>query len=519
MFEEFFLGLIGLGIFLILFSYVKWGRKKDKKAEIVKKIKKGDKIEIALEKLNVIWRDKEKVELAISDLARIWKSLEEAEKELIEEIPEFKNDEVLEFYLNYLRGRVWFSGKVREVILEILKILDEKGDCSSVVSGKNESYELDKNLYDLIAEINLREHSLRVAKKCFEFGVSGLSEPKVVITALAHDLGKIPEYHKEFYSLGDHPIISVQVLRGIRWFKDLSYAEEVEKAILYHHKTGKGDLVEILKKADTLARREEVEIAKERRRKKENERIVKDLIKRFEDKEKEKEETKQEVKQEEAKQEIKQEEIKQEEVKQETRQEEIKQEVMQKTSKVVKKEKKKVEKKEAEEEDDEVMIYKYDLSWLSVEEFIEALRKEVNRIRGNKWIAFSMPNGVVYVHPTGLWQILKKLAMKEDVLEILTMEGDNNLKRSVLVSLVGLLRKKGYIEEELIKEGYFAAPFLVYKKGGGEPVRVLYTPFKAEALGNGDLSVVSEFEKIKRGTIIELIEKVEPDYSFYEEEE
>lgn|GEM_PF-365487 len=510
MFEGIFLFLMLVGFFILMVSCFKWRRYKE---GVIKKLGEEEKIELALEKLNIIWRDKEKVELIISDLARIWRSYEEQERELISEVIEFRNDDVMEFYLVYLRGRVWFSGKVREIIIDILRILDEKGDCSSVVSGRNESYELDKSLYDLLSEISLREHSLRVARKCFEFGVSGLSEPKVVISALAHDLGKIPEYHKEFYSLGDHPVISVQVLRGIRWFKDLSYAEEIERAILYHHKTGKGELVEILKKADAGARREEVDIAKERKRKREKEKVLKELI----------ESTKRNVRvEEEVKEEVKEE---KEEVKVEL-EEKIKERVEEKVEEGTeggeerrqKVGEKKVRRKVFEVEDEgEMKIYEYDLSWLPVEEFINILRSEVNRVKNDRWIAFSMPNGVVYVHPTGLWQILRKVALKVSALDIITMEEDKNLRRSVLASLVELLREKGYIEEELIQKGYFSAPFLVYRKEG-EPIRVLYTPFKAEKLGNDDLSVVSEFERLKKGTIIEMIERVEPDFSEFAEE-
>jgi len=301
-----------------------------------------------------------------------------------------------------------------------------------------------------------------------------------VLACLAHDLGKIPEYFAELYTLGDHPIISAAVLDQIPGFKDLPFAEEVRQAIVNHHRTGKGKLVELLKQADRTARRRELsQIMQEKSRKKTGI------------------ESKRELKPEENKK-----------VENEAKTTEEKKNISEREPE--KEEKIKVSVSDFyQEASEEKVVYEYDLSWLKIQEFLQELKKEINRVVDGKWIAFSMPDGVVYVHPTGLWAIIKKLALKERIPEVITCEGDKTLKRSILVSLIKILRKEGCIEEGLIQEGYFSAPFLVHREDEKEPVRVLYTPFRAEAFG----VMPSELEKLKEGTVLKKITKVEPAYS------
>lgn len=449
--------LVLLGLVMIVFV-LRRGRE-ERKAFVG-----GRSLEIELERLGVIWRGKEKVEVAIEELARIWKTQEEDASEVMGEVIEFRSDELMEFYLVYLRGRKWFRGRVREVILEVMRILDEKGGVPSVVD--RDGGDLGEDIYGILKRVSLREHSVRVARKVFEMGVSGIREPQAVLCALAHDLGKIPEYQGRYYSLGDHPVISVTVLKGIELFRGLSFAEEVEKAILYHHRTGKGELVEILKKADRLAREEEVRL--------------------FEGK---KSESKGQVDRDESKMESKGD------------TEEIK--IVERVDY------RGIEDKEGK--DERGRVEGVDLSWLDLGRFVSVLKEKVNVVEKGRWIAVSDSDGVVYVHPQGLWEIVKRLALEERRIEIVLMEGDRMMKRSVLVELVRHLRDAGYIDTELIREGYFASPFKVYR--GGEAKRVLYTPFRAGVFG-----LASELEIRKRGTVLEEIERIEPDYSAFEEE-
>lgn len=455
--------------FVLFYSFWKVLFKKDVKETSFLKGSKNDVLVLELEKLYRTWKEQEKTEIYLEQLARIWRTYDE-EVEVTLETVDFKHDLLLEFYVRYLKGRTWFKGRVKEVVLGIMKLLDEKGDVPSVVKIKNEVYDLDENTYTLLSRVSLLEHSVHVAEEAMNLGVSGVYEAPLLIAALSHDLGKIPEYLPKFYTLGDHPLISVVVLEEIPGFKDLPFAEEVKQAVASHHRAGKGKLVELLKQADKNARKREIS---ELLQKKENSpSSVKVDLNAVEANFNEKKESR-----------------KKEKPKEEKREEEKLEEV-----------------REAEESSE--IVYDYDLSWLNVSEFMQELKKEVNQVVQGRWVAFSMPNGVVYVHPTGMWRILKRLALKERVHDVVVFEGDEVFKRSVLVSLVKILRKEGYVADWLIQEGYFAAPFLVYREDEKTPTRVLYLPLKVEAFG----VLPSEFESLKGETLKKVV-KVEPAYT------
>jgi len=460
--------LIITGILLLLFV-VFTGRKKKKEEK--KKVGRVDKLEIGLERLQVIWRGREKIEVALESLARVWKTYEEVEEGREENflVLNFRHDDVLEFYVNYLRGKRWMSGVVRDVVLELLRVLDEKGDVPSVVKRKGDAYELDENSYTLLSRVSLREHTLNVARFILEGGVSGLYEPQAVVAALAHDLGKIPEFHASLYSLGDHAVISATILDTLKGFNEFPMKEEVRQAVLSHHRAGKGKVLEILKRADKEARR--IELSQK--------------IKEKREEEERKVEIKEVLVEEEKKEEVKKKEV--------------------------------ISAGEILREDVEERVIErpgeYDVSWLNVRELIERIGEKVNVVKDGRWIAVSMGNGVVYVHPQGMWGLLKEMARKKEAVDVLMAEGDNDLKRRILVNVVSELRKEEYIVDGLIQDGYFAAPFYVYKKGEEEPSRVLYTPFRAEVFGMPSL-----LEERKKGTVLEKIEKIVPVYEVEGEE-
>ena len=243
-------------VFVLFYSFWKVLFKKDVRETSFLK-SKDDVLILEREKLYRTWKEQEKIEIYLDQLARIWRTYDE-EVEVALETVDFKHDLLLEFYVKYLKGRTWFKGRVKEVVLGIMKLLDEKGDAPSVVKIKNEVYDLDENTYTLLSRVSLLEHSVHVAEEAMNLGVSGVYEAPLLIAALSHDLGKIPEYLSKLYSLGDHPLISVVVLEEIPGFKDLSFAEEVKQAVANHHRAGRGKLTELLKQADKNARKREI---------------------------------------------------------------------------------------------------------------------------------------------------------------------------------------------------------------------------------------------------------------------
>lgn len=83
------------------------------------------------------------------------------------------------------------------MIDRILELLDVHGDCPSVVNARGEvEATLDKNAYDVLAKTTLLQHTLHVAEELLKLIPRGPMTPKAIITALGHDLGKIPIYRE-----------------------------------------------------------------------------------------------------------------------------------------------------------------------------------------------------------------------------------------------------------------------------------------------------------------------------------
>ncbi len=346
------------------------------------------------------------------------------------------------------------------MVTEILNLLDREGDCPSVVNAKGEAEVLmDKNAYDVLAEIKLYRHTLNVAEEMIKaFKGSAAMLPKVLITSLGHDLGKLPSYRKTLYSLGDHPLISVTILESLKGYNELPYKDEVNKAIVDHHRYPKGLLGEKLKEADQAARRMEMARNVQGHRA---------------------------------------------ETKPAPEQKEPLQLVSKMETDLKGAEKDSVFISHAKEEKEKVSLKEIPLPWFDADRYMKALKPFINRLDGRRWSAFSMPDGYVYFQAGVLEETAKKLGKGDP--DVVLMDSDRELKRNILYSIVcNLRREKDAIARGLIKDGYFGGPFTVRMQDGKE-LAFYYTPFKAEAFGE----MVSYFESLKKDTLMK-IEEVRP---------
>jgi hypothetical protein len=165
---------------------------------------------------------------------------------------------------------------VLEIAYDLVMILDEQGFCPSVVQTlkrHDADAALDGKFLSLVP---LDEHSYRVARimvDLYRERSKGLFwstlAPNLVIAGLAHDLGKIPafrERHVERYAMADHPIIGAAVMEEIFASHKTEMLYGLKEAILNHHRGEDQEnlLLEYLRKADALAREEEVRIHSER---------------------------------------------------------------------------------------------------------------------------------------------------------------------------------------------------------------------------------------------------------------
>lgn len=220
------------------------------------------KKKLKLEDISLIWTKKKKAVVKLEELAKIWRNFEIIQEQV--DTPHFFTPVIKEFFEKHLQNKPFYTGKVRVVINNILMLLDMEGGVASVVSGQYETEsKIPEDTYKMLAMVTLSEHTIHVAEEMINLVPYGPNLPPALIAALAHDLGKIPKYRKQYYSLGDHAFISMTVLEGIQGFKELIYADEILQAVRDHHLKPKNFLGEKLKEADTKARRRElVEVQK-----------------------------------------------------------------------------------------------------------------------------------------------------------------------------------------------------------------------------------------------------------------
>jgi hypothetical protein len=531
------------------------------------KKEESGKERLKLEDISVIWTKKKKAVVKLEELAKIWRNFEISKEQA--DTPHFFTPVIKEFFEKHLQNKPFYTGKVRVVINNILTLLDMEGNVASVVSGQYETEaKIPEDTYKMLAMVTLSEHTIHVAEEMISLVPYGPNLPPALITALAHDLGKIPKYRKQYYSLGDHAFISMTVLEGIQGFKELIYADEILQAVRDHHLKPKNFLGEKLKEADTKARRRElIEIQKKLALSPPSLEVLElaepnidaniDLSegvlqqKESSQEVKEREEEEKEKKSKKKKKKLEAQITTLDEVDEgllnkeeeelgmlnvfgipncvEVKSQEKGSEEALEQKKVWSKREKEIPKefevsnffvnvdpdalKEKDDEGKQTRPVEIPLFWFNPEEFLERLLPYVNKLdEKGRWGAISMPNGVVYVQPRLFWNILFEMAKEKNIIEVFYYAESPEMKRNCLYSVLKQLHKhKDAIETSLIKDGFFSAPFYVKLRDGRILSRALYVPLKAcEAFGVS----VGELEARKRGKLLEIAEIVPP----YEEE-
>ncbi len=170
-------------------------------------------------------------------------------------------------FCEQLKNSSWFKQfpHQKAVCIAILKLLDEEGNCPSVVDLKGDvEGNWDENTYKLLAQTPLLDHSINVAEAAIELlddEETGHVIPDTAIAALGHDLGKLESIRSYLYSLGEHPLAAGRPLAAVSGFNELKRKEEILQAIRLHHKMPQGLIGKTLKKADQKARQKELEEA------------------------------------------------------------------------------------------------------------------------------------------------------------------------------------------------------------------------------------------------------------------
>jgi hypothetical protein len=170
------------------------------------------------------------------------------------------NPQISAFSTRITRDPSWSSSQLAAA-QEILDALDAHGACPSVVQGEEwaAAQGQARNDYDLLAEVPLWRHSLRVAELIAPLAPS-LYRPDLIIVALAHDLGKAPALRGQFYAGRQHAtMIDLAIDTLCPSIKRLRNYRRVRAAIADHHRSHYSEpWTGILKKADHSARRSEL---------------------------------------------------------------------------------------------------------------------------------------------------------------------------------------------------------------------------------------------------------------------
>jgi len=147
----------------------------------------------------------------------------------------------------------------------VIDLLEKHGECPSIVldSRDPESVEL-YSVRNNLAKTTLKEHTYTVARAVIETVKNTYIDhenhvPKAVITALAHDIGKIPEFRASgAYNTYTHPQISVSKLKELAAGIRVPWLDGAVLAIRDHHIRSTDQFTNILKQADRRAREMEL---------------------------------------------------------------------------------------------------------------------------------------------------------------------------------------------------------------------------------------------------------------------
>lgn len=157
--------------------------------------------------------------------------------------------------------------KVFDVVSNLLEILQKHGDVPSVVLDNKDIEAINLiSVKDNLARTNLKEHSclvgillVNMVKDCYG-NQADQHIPKAVIGALAHDIGKIPEYRLTgIYNTTEHPQVSSHKLNELFFGKDVFWAKDLLKSVSEHHVPSVQDqFTQLLQNADRQARQQEL---------------------------------------------------------------------------------------------------------------------------------------------------------------------------------------------------------------------------------------------------------------------
>jgi len=436
--------------------------------------------EKTLAEVSRTWNGKESKPLSgnivdFREIAKIWREPEPEQTDAPLPRPTFKQGEIELFFSEMVEKRRAIKGDRRTIIIKLLKMLDEKGDCPSVVKMNPLEAEgkFPEDTFSMLATIPLYRHTLQVARKCAAKVNQELMLPDIFIVSLAHDIGKIPSYHDKMYATADHPLISAIVLNGITEYAALANREELDKIIREHHLL-KADypLTKMLKQCDQDVRKEELAV------------LIGEAVERDKTWTKTGDPAPQDPVR------------------------------LMATGKPAAKDATSAEDRQAHPLGESELhefpdpVAQELPSWFDADAILSAVKKRVNQLettpKGQRWTAVSTTMGIVFANPDGLWAAIKEVSGKDAA--ILAADADEGTKRNLLYTIVWeLSRVKDAIATEYVSEKYYTTKATIVT-GSGKGFTALLVPFRANAFGES----VATLEGLKSPLLKKMVKEIKP---------
>lgn len=375
--------------------------------------------------------------LTLAEIAHLWRERELEPDTVKRPRPVFNHPEINDFYKGYV-AKPYVKGNRRIVIEKLLQMLDEQGDCSSVVGrgvqarGTEREAKYGEESYAYLASIPLWRHSLEVAKCYIRKFQHDTMHPAAMIIALGHDIGKIPAHYERFYRQWDHPETSALLLMGIPEFQAINDFKELEKTVRGHHDMVTNQRLQtLLKEAD-----------------------------------------------------------------QETRQIELAEMTTAATARAADSGPKPTESSSDDPEPDMEIAERKEAGkfvprelslpdWLSLDAVLLYIAERINIVVKDDelkglWQAYSTADGYVWVDEKLCWKALKVVSNQHA--QLLAADADEAARRNWLYSVVRKLGEQGAICTAMMKKGYYQAPVCVIT-GSGKTFTAFYIPFFSRAFG------------------------------------
>ncbi len=419
--------------------------------------------------LSHLWKDKE---VKIKDASLLWREQASKKRSNVPR-PVFQHEEIEQFFSEMVEHRQSIKGVRRALIIKILTMLDNEGDCPSVVrKNKDEAERIyAEDSYALLETVPLYRHSLTVARNFIAKADQEALLADMILIALAHDIGKIPSYHDSMYSSGDHPIIAGLILKGIPEFMSLPNREDINRAVTGHHLMKCDNILsDGLKQSDHEARQAELAA------------LYADVRER-----------KQRVPESDGK-------------KTASTKVEAEHTGYSKTEPPVEELAHPLGFNPVKEKFIPTTIDIPD--WFNADAILSSLKKRINVVestqKGEQWSVVSTPSGLIYVNPNALWETIKEVSNFDSM--VYASEGFESEKRNLIFTVVSeLARTRNALATNHVADGYYTSQVSIIT-GGGKRVPYLLIPFTAEAFG----VLPSALEELKTPQLKRMVKEIKP---------